>query len=61
MSPLEEALQERQTLENKGYTDDQMQTAALMIIAAELPNVTFELGQMREQLIALEMSTRGNN
>jgi len=36
MSPLEEVLQEQQGLINKGYSEQQIQTAALMLIASYL-------------------------
>jgi len=61
MSQLEDMLSEQKHLNNKGHSVDQIQCAALMVIANELPNITFELGQLREQIIGLEMSVRGNN
>lgn len=36
MSPLEEALAEQKSLINKGYSEQQIQTAALMLIASYL-------------------------
>ncbi len=36
MSPLEDALSEQKSLINKGYSEQQIQTAALMLIASYL-------------------------
>lgn len=48
MSPLENMLQERQTLENKGYSEDQIQSAALMLIAERLIILSTPIITMKE-------------
>lgn len=61
MSLLEEALQEQKSLQNKGYSVEQVQCAALQIIANELGTMKYELGRVSENLANLEMSCRGTN
>jgi len=39
MSLLKDRLEDRQKLENQGYTDDQIKTAALMVIADNLNDI----------------------
>jgi hypothetical protein len=61
MSPLEAMMNEQQKLVNKGNQIDQIQCAALMLIASNLGDIKAELERVNENLMNIEVNTRGNN
>jgi hypothetical protein len=48
MSPLEDALSEQKSLINKGYSEQQIQCAALMLIASYLKPKILVQGELHD-------------